>query len=82
MGYYDKVRTNRDIHYLAHHDALTGLPNRAVFNARLTEALRLAQAKASNLGVMLIDVDKFKEINDTHGHGIGDVFFCRSSVNA
>ncbi|MCX2721866.1 putative bifunctional diguanylate cyclase/phosphodiesterase [Roseibium salinum] len=74
LGYYDKVRTNRDIHYLAHHDALTGLPNRAVFNARLTEALRLAQAKASNLGVMLIDVDKFKEINDTHGHGIGDVF--------
>ena len=53
---------------------LTGLPNRAVFNARLTEALRLAQAKASNIGVMLIDVDKFKEINDTYGHGIGDVF--------
>jgi len=74
MRLYDQVRTNRDIQYLAHHDTLTGLPNRAVFNARLTEALRLAQAKASNIGVMLIDVDKFKEINDTHGHGIGDVF--------
>lgn len=74
MRFYDQVRTNRDIQYLAHHDTLTGLPNRAVFNARLTEALRLAQAKASNIGVMLIDVDKFKEINDTHGHGIGDVF--------
>eukprot|EP00903_Cladosiphon_okamuranus_P001979 g1977.t1 len=74
MRFYDQVRTNRDIQFLAHHDTLTGLPNRAVFNARLTEALRLAQAKASNIGVMLIDVDKFKEINDTYGHGIGDVF--------
>ncbi|MHA7777443.1 putative bifunctional diguanylate cyclase/phosphodiesterase [Roseibium sp. M-1] len=74
MRFYDQVRTNRDIQYLAHHDTLTGLPNRAVFNARLTEALRLAQAKASNIGVMLVDVDKFKEINDTYGHGIGDVF--------
>lgn len=74
MRFHDQVRTNRNIQYLAHHDTLTGLPNRAVFNARLAEALRLAQAKASNIGVMLIDVDKFKEINDTHGHGIGDVF--------
>jgi len=74
MRFSDQVRTNRNIQYLAHHDTLTGLPNRAVFNARLTEALRLAQAKASNIGVMLIDVDKFKEINDTYGHGIGDVF--------
>lgn len=74
MRFYDQVRTNRDIQYLAHHDTLTGLPNRAVFNARLTEALRLSQAKASNIGVMLIDVDKFKEINDTYGHGTGDVF--------
>lgn len=74
MRFYDQVRTNRDIQFLAHHDTLTGLPNRAVFNARLTEALRLAQAKASNIGVMLIDIDKFKEINDTYGHGIGDVF--------
>ncbi len=74
LRFYDQLQTSRDIQYLAHHDTLTGLPNRAVFNARLTEALRLAQAKASNIGVMLIDVDKFKEINDTYGHGIGDVF--------
>lgn len=74
MRFYDQVRTNSNIQYLAHHDTLTGLPNRAVFNARLAGALRHAQAKASNVGVMLIDVDKFKEINDTHGHGIGDVF--------
>lgn len=74
LRFHDQMRTNKDIQYLAHHDALTGLPNRAVFNARLTEALRLSHAKAANLGVMLVDVDKFKEINDTHGHGVGDVF--------
>ncbi|GGB36042.1 hypothetical protein GCM10011316_05230 [Roseibium aquae] len=74
LRFRDQVRTTRDIEYLAHHDALTGLPNRAVFNARLNETLRLTQAKASNMGVMLIDVDKFKEINDTYGHGTGDLF--------
>ena len=74
MRFHDQVKANRDIEFLAHHDTLTGLPNRAVFNARLNEAVRLAQAKASNIGVMLIDVDKFKEINDTYGHGTGDIF--------
>jgi len=74
MRFRDRMRTNRDMEYLAHHDTLTGLPNRAVFNARLNESLRLSQAQASNLGVMLIDVDRFKEINDTFGHGTGDLF--------
>ncbi|MBO6758598.1 MAG: bifunctional diguanylate cyclase/phosphodiesterase [Roseibium sp.] len=74
LRFSDQVKTNRDIEYLAHHDTLTGLPNRAVFNARLNESLRVAQAKASNMGVMLIDVDKFKDINDTYGHGTGDIF--------
>ncbi len=74
MRFHDQVKTNQDIEFLAHHDPLTGLPNRAVFSARLNEALRLVHAKASNMGVMLIDVDKFKEINDTHGHGTGDIF--------
>ncbi|MBD8890586.1 putative bifunctional diguanylate cyclase/phosphodiesterase [Roseibium litorale] len=74
LRFHDQVKKNQDIEFLAHHDALTGLPNRAVFNARLTEALRITHAKATNMGVMLIDVDKFKEINDTHGHATGDIF--------
>jgi len=74
IRFRDQVKTTRDIEFLAHHDPLTGLPNRAVFSAKLTEALRLVHAKASNMGVMLIDVDKFKEVNDTHGHGTGDIF--------
>ncbi|WP_417686213.1 putative bifunctional diguanylate cyclase/phosphodiesterase [Roseibium sp.] len=74
MRFHQQVKTNRDIEYLAHHDPLTGLPNRAVFSAKLNEAVRLAHAKASNMAVMLIDVDKFKDINDTYGHGTGDLF--------
>jgi len=74
MRFRDRMHTTRNMEYLAHHDTLTGLPNRAVFNARLNESLRLSQAQAGNLGVMLIDVDRFKEINDTFGHGTGDLF--------
>jgi diguanylate cyclase (GGDEF)-like protein len=74
VRFRDVVRTNQNIEFLAHHDPLTGLPNRAVFSAKLNEALRLAHAKASNIAVVLIDVDKFKLINDTYGHGTGDVF--------
>lgn len=54
------------------HDTLTGLPNRVLFNDRLEHAL--AQAKRYNwtLAVMFLDLDKFKEINDLYGHGVGD----------
>ncbi|WP_430511672.1 putative bifunctional diguanylate cyclase/phosphodiesterase [Pannonibacter phragmitetus] len=72
--YRDVVRISRNMEFLAHHDPLTSLPNRALFSAKLTEALRVTHAKASNMAVILIDVDKFKSVNDTHGHGTGDIF--------
>lgn len=74
MRFRDRLKASKTIQFLAHHDALTGLPNRTVFSTKLNEALRLASARASNIAVMLIDVDKFKDINDTYGHGIGDLF--------
>jgi diguanylate cyclase (GGDEF)-like protein len=70
----DRLHASKTIQFLAHHDALTGLPNRTVFSTKLNEALRLAHAKATNIAVMLIDVDKFKDVNDTHGHAAGDLF--------
>lgn len=70
----DRLKVSKTIQFLAHHDALTGLPNRTVFNTKLTEALRLAHAKASSISVILIDLDKFKDVNDTHGHAAGDLF--------
>ncbi|WP_417768166.1 putative bifunctional diguanylate cyclase/phosphodiesterase [Stappia sp.] len=70
----DRLHASKTIQFLAHHDALTGLPNRTVFSTKLNEALRLAHAKATNIAVLLIDVDKFKDVNDTHGHAAGDLF--------
>lgn len=74
IRFRDRLKASKTIQFLAHHDALTGLPNRTVFSTKLNEALRLASARAGNISVMLIDVDKFKAINDTHGHAAGDLF--------
>lgn len=54
------------------HDAVTGLPNLALFNDRLSHALEQARRHTWRLAVMFIDLDKFKSINDTHGHDTGD----------
>jgi diguanylate cyclase (GGDEF)-like protein/PAS domain S-box-containing protein len=60
------------IEYLAHHDPLTGLPNRAVFREHLAIALDHAAHHKSQLAVISIDLDRFKEVNDVFGHAIGD----------
>ena len=58
--------------YLAYYDALTGLPNRELFYDRLNQSLKSARRSLDNVGVMFIDLDGFKRINDTQGHGAGD----------
>ncbi|MEE7475508.1 EAL domain-containing protein [Methylobacterium hispanicum] len=60
------------IQFLAHHDALTGLANRASFNQRLDHELRLAEATGRKLAVLCLDLDRFKEVNDLFGHAAGD----------
>jgi len=60
------------IHHLAHHDALTNLPNRFTLVARLKQAFSSAQRNREKVAVMFIDLDRFKNINDTLGHHIGD----------
>jgi diguanylate cyclase (GGDEF)-like protein len=59
--------------HLAQYDALTHLPNRALFNDRLKQAMSVAQRNKSRLALMFIDLDKFKPVNDTYGHGVGDL---------
>jgi diguanylate cyclase (GGDEF)-like protein/PAS domain S-box-containing protein len=58
--------------FLAIHDALTELPNRVLFNDRLTLALATAVRRGQRLGVLMLDLDRFKRINDTLGHSVGD----------
>jgi diguanylate cyclase (GGDEF)-like protein len=62
----------RELSYLAHHDSLTGLANRALFFQRLEQLLELSQRNASQFAVLFVDLDHFKQINDQHGHAIGD----------
>jgi diguanylate cyclase (GGDEF)-like protein len=66
-----QIKERRSRH-LSLHDALTGLPNRSLFNDRLENALALAKRHTWRLAVMFIDLDKFKSINDSHGHEAGD----------
>jgi diguanylate cyclase (GGDEF)-like protein len=62
----------RHIRYLAHHDALTQLPNRIQFNARIDQEIKAALAKGERLAVLYLDLDGFKEINNLFGHAAGD----------
>ena len=67
-----RIETDR-IRRLAHYDLLTGLPNRALFADRARQALSKARREKSELAVMFIDLDLFKQINDTLGHAVGDL---------
>lgn len=58
--------------YAAHHDALTGLPNRVLLETRLTQAIALARRHNCEAAVLFLDLDGFKLVNDTFGHAIGD----------
>ncbi len=60
------------IEFLAHHDVLTGLPNRALLSDRLAQAMRRAERNSEKLALLFLDLDGFKQVNDTWGHDMGD----------
>ncbi|QXH46930.1 EAL domain-containing protein [Pseudomonas xanthosomatis] len=64
--------SEEELAYLAHHDPLTGLPNRLLFNDRVEQALAAAQANKRGCALLLLDLDHFQSINDGLGHTIGD----------
>jgi len=70
----DARRSEEQLEYQANHDALTGLPNRQLFNDRLGRAIAYAHRSRRLLAVLVIDLDDFKHINDSLGHASGDLF--------
>lgn len=68
----DRVRTAQQLSYQAHHDVLTGLANRALFMQRIDEALARLNRYGDRFSVMMLDLDRFKSVNDSLGHPVGD----------
>ena len=69
----ERMQTEEKIRQMAYHDSLTGLPNRKLFSDRLDIALMQAQRNQKKVGIAMLDLDNFKDVNDTLGHDAGDI---------
>ena len=75
----ERKRAEEDIRHLAHHDPLTSLPNRIALEARLDQSIGEAARNRRSVAVMFLDLDRFKNINDTLGHHVGDLLLVEAA---
>ena len=76
LAHQELTRRQEELSYLATHDALTGLPNRTLIRDRIEQMLVRAQLSKTPVAALFIDIDNFKSINDSLGHGVGDGLLC------
>jgi|GEM_PF-2762174 len=69
----NRIQVQRKLEYLAHYDNLTGIPNRSYFHERLRQAILRAEHSGNKVALLFCDLDRFKQINDSMGHHVGDM---------
>lgn len=75
----ERKQSEELIHYLAYHDALTDLPNRRMYVQHLTKEIMQAKRFQSNMAVLFLDLDRFKDVNDSFGHDVGDMLLVEAA---
>lgn len=75
----ERKRTEADLRRLANYDVLTGLPNRSLFSSRLLQSIQSAQQTGEKLALLFLDLDRFKHVNDSYGHSMGDALLVEAS---
>jgi diguanylate cyclase (GGDEF)-like protein/PAS domain S-box-containing protein len=76
----EQRQLEEQLRYQAFHDALTGLPNRLLFQDRISQQVAVARPDGATAGVLFVDLDDFKVVNDTMGHGVGDELLAATAV--